>query len=131
MPQGYKADGTPANATGKGGFGDNPENINRKGLTSKAKKAYYKAAELLAEAQLEQSEAYLAVVKAAGSDLEKLKFIDAAFNTFIKNIMDRVDGTPRQSVDLSSEDGSMSPKSSHSDAVLQALQAKHGKPDAE
>lgn len=55
----------------------------------------------------------------SGSDILRL----------IKDAEDRVSGTPRQSVDLSSEDGSMSPKDA-SDAVLMALRAKHG-PDAD
>jgi hypothetical protein len=46
----------------------------------------------------------------------------------IHTAIERVDGKPKQAVDLSSEDGSMSPQS-HVDAVLDALRAKHGKLD--
>ena len=42
----------------------------------------------------------------------------------LKDIIDRSVGTPKSSVDLSSEDGSMSPAAS-SDAVLDALTRKH------
>lgn len=111
MPAGYKADGTPSNPTGKGGFNERPQDRGR-GMSSKAKESWHRAAEALAEAQAEQAEAYLRVVKNAEQkgDMEKLSLIKSEFNTFIKNVIDRVDGTPKQSVDLSSEDGSMTPK---------------------
>jgi hypothetical protein len=121
----------PPNPTGKGGFGDRPEDINRAGVSSKAHAAWHRAAEALAEAQAEQAEAYLRIVQQAeqDGDAEKLALIKTEFNTFIKNVTDRAYGQAKSSVDLSSEDGSMSPKSAHSDAVLAALQAKHGKSD--
>ena len=43
----------------------------------------------------------------------------------MKDIMDRAIGAPKSSVDLSSEDGSMSPQSAN-EAFLAAMRAKHG-----
>lgn len=43
----------------------------------------------------------------------------------LKDVMDRTEGTPKSSVDLSSEDGSMSPQSAN-EAFLAAMRAKHG-----
>jgi len=42
----------------------------------------------------------------------------------IHTAIERVDGRPKQAIDLESPDGSMSPRA-HSDAVLDALRAKH------
>jgi len=42
----------------------------------------------------------------------------------IHTAIERVDGKPQQRVDSTSSDGSMSPRA-HSDAVLDALRAKH------
>lgn len=102
--------GERRNPKGSGGFQDRPQDINRSGLSSEAKTAYYRAAEVLAKANEELANAFARAVNDAGGDLEKLALIKSETNTFIKNITDRVDGTPKSSVDLSSEDGSMSPK---------------------
>lgn len=102
--------GQVGNPKGIGGFQERPQDRG-KGMSSKAKFAWHRAAEALAEAQAEQAEAYLRVVQnaAEGGDKEKLELIKAEFNTFIKNVTDRAFGSPKQSVDMSSEDGSMSP----------------------
>lgn len=48
-PKGYKKDGTPANASGKGGFGERPEDINCGGLTEEQKANRAKARDINAE----------------------------------------------------------------------------------
>lgn len=131
MPQGYKKDGTPANPTGAGGFRDNPENRSKTGVSGKAHANWHRAAEAVSEVQADQAEALERIIKGnpKDGDIEKVKEIRSDINTFIKQVMDRAHGTPKSSVDLSSEDGSMTPRAAHSDAVLDALKAKHGKPN--
>ena len=53
-----------------------------------------------------------------------LQHIRADVLRLIHTAIERVDGKPQAKLDLSSEDGSMTPRD-HSDAVLAALQAKH------
>ena len=55
-----------------------------------------------------------------------LQHIRADVLRLIHTEIERVDGKPQAKLDLSSEDGTMSPRD-HSDAVLDALKAKHGK----
>lgn len=123
----------PRNPSGKGGFADNPDNINRAGVSSKARLAWLRANEAAAEFAAIQLEAHLSEAQ-TNLDAENkqaiIEMLTPQINALIKQATDRIEGTPKQSIDLSSEDGSMSPKADHSDAVLKALQAKHGKPDA-
>lgn len=132
MPKGRQENGLPPNPTGKGGFADNPENINRSGQSSKARLAWMRANEAAAEFAAIQLETHLAEAKIkldADDKQSIIEMLTPQINALIKQAADRIEGTPKQSIDLSSEDGSMTPKG-HSDAVLAALQAKHGKPDA-
>lgn len=100
------------NPTGRGGFGDRPEDINRSGVSSKAHTNWHRAAEAVSEVQADQAEALERIIKgeARDGDVDIVKEIRSDINTFIKQVMDRAHGTPKASVDLSSEDGSMSPK---------------------
>lgn len=121
----------PRNPSGKGGFADRPENINRAGQTSEARKAAYRAGEKAAIAKEKMVTALLAEIeKREGVPADVLDLVSPQINALVKEALDRAYGQSKASVDLSSEDGSMSPKSDHSDAVLEALRAKHGKPDA-
>jgi hypothetical protein len=110
MPQGYKKDGTPANPTGKGGFGDRPEDINRLGVTSEAHRAMHAAAEASALAKERMAEALLQEIEAKGASSDVVEMIRPEINAFLKEAVDRIAGTAKSSVDLSSEDGSMTPK---------------------
>jgi len=107
MPQGYKKDGTPANPTGKGGFGDRPEDINRLGVTSEAHRAMHAAAEASALAKERMAEALLQEIEAKGASSDVVEMIRPEINAFLKEAVDRIAGTAKSSVDLSSEDGSM------------------------
>jgi len=111
----------PPNPKGVGGFGERPADINRAGVSSKVRLAQHRAAEALAEAQADQAEAYLRMVQGAEGDEEKIALIKAEFNTFIKNVTDRAYGQAKSSVDLSSEDGSMTPKPSRVELVTPDL----------
>ena len=110
MPQGYKKDGTPANPTGKGGFRDNPENRSKLGVTSEAHRAMHAAAEASALAKERMAEALLQEIEAKGASSEIVEMIRPEINAFLKEAIDRISGTAKSSVDLSSEDGSMTPK---------------------
>ena len=68
--------------------------------------------------------AVASVLAAAGNDDDKLALLKADTLKLLKDVQDRAHGTPKSSVDLSSEDGSMSPAAS-SGAVLDALTRKH------
>lgn len=131
MAQGYKKDGTPTNPTGKGGFNERPQDRG-KGMTSEAKKAWHRANEAGAELAAIIMETHLAEAQEKLSEDDRQSIIDQLTPTvvaLIKQAADRVEGTPKQSVDISSPDGSMSPVD-YSGAVLEAIKAKHGKPDA-
>jgi len=98
------------------------------GKTSDHRKAEIKAAELAAKVQLELLEALNNTLESAKNDEDKLAAIRSDVLKLLKDAQDRGYGAPKSSVDLSSTDGSMSPKD-HSDAVLDALKAKHGGKD--
>lgn len=55
---------------------------------------------------------------------EILELLDAAMNTMLKDSENRGMGMPSSSVNLTSDDGSMSPSATQ-DAVMAALKAKH------
>ena len=110
MPQGYKADGTPANPTGKGGFGDRPWTINRGGLTKEQRAEHMRQHDValrIRAKQMDALEELLDTLDDAPADI--VASITPAINAMINDAMDRNGGKPKQSVDLSSDDGSMSP----------------------
>ena len=96
------------------------------GKTSEHRKAEVRAAEAAAKVQAELVEALARVVGSAGDDTEKMDHIRSDVLKLLKDAQDRAFGTPKSSVDLSSEDGTMSPQKATSDAVLDALARKHG-----
>lgn len=114
-------------------FGAERGNEPKGGKTSEQRRAEYQAAEHAAFIR----EKMLSVIKEkidAGED--PLQFIDPATLKLFKDSEDRAHGTPRQAVDHTSSDGSMSPKAIDatklSDEVLQALiEAADGNPDDE
>ena len=78
------------------------------GKTSEHRKAEIRAAELAAKVQLDLVEALSNTLDAAEGDEGKLAAIKADVLKLLKDAQDRGYGTPKSSVDLSSEDGSMS-----------------------
>lgn len=102
--------GHVGNPTGRGGFGDRPEDINRLGVTSEARRAMHAAAEASALAKERMADALLEEIMAKGATSEVVDMIRPEINAFLKEAIDRIEGTAKASVDLSSEDGSMSPK---------------------
>ena len=79
------------------------------GKTSEHRKAEIRAAEIAAKVQLDLVEALHNTLKAAQDDAPKLAAIKADVLKLLKDSQDRGYGAPKSSVDLSSEDGSMSP----------------------
>jgi hypothetical protein len=74
------------------------------------------------------------LLRAAEAKLEELstdealdRFVEASMLNLLKDAENRGLGTPKQSVDLSSHDGTMTPRAT-SDAVIAALQRKHADP---
>jgi hypothetical protein len=121
-----KSKGWKPNPTGKGGFQDRPQDINCGGFT-KEQKAQHKVNR---DRALAIEDRMLSAVEGMFNEhpeKEKIvQYIRADVLRLVHTAIERYDGKPKQSVDLSSEDGSMSPKAAERDAVLDALKAKHG-----
>ena len=83
---------------------------NPAGQTSEHRKAVIRAAETAALVSEELVSAVANVLAAAGNDDDKLALLRADTLKLLKDVQDRAHGTPKSSVDLSSEDGSMTPK---------------------
>lgn len=79
------------------------------GKTSEHRKAEIRAAELAAKVQLDLVEALSNTLDAAEGDEDKLAAIKADVLKLLKDAQDRGYGAPKSSMDLSSEDGSMTP----------------------
>ena len=79
------------------------------GKTSEHRKAEIRAAELAAKVQLDLVEALAKAVDDCEGDKDKLAYLNKEVNALIKNAQDRGYGTPKQSIDLESPKGSMSP----------------------
>jgi hypothetical protein len=94
------------------------------GKTSEHRKAEIRAAELAAKVQLDLVEALSNVLDRAEGDEAKLVAIKADVLKLIKDAQDRAFGTPKAALDLSSDDGSMSPPS------VVKIEAVAGKSDA-
>ena len=93
------------------------------GKTSEHRKAEIRAAEIAAKARLELVEAFANLLTGRATDKEKHALLDSDALRLLKESEDRGFGQAKSSVDLSSEDGSMSPGAG--DAVLAALRKKH------
>ena len=104
-------------------------NGNKPGLTSEAAFALHEANEKTAKMYLEMISAVEGKIEAmktaedSPDEYAALVAIKGDILRLMKDIMDRSIGTPKSSVDLSSEDGSMSPQASH-EAFLAAMRAK-------
>lgn len=98
------------NPHGKGGFGERPQDRNLGGFT-KEQKAQHK---INRDRALAIEDRMLASVEGMFNEhpeKEKIvEFIRADVLRLIHTAIERYDGKPKQAVDLSSEDGSMSPK---------------------
>jgi hypothetical protein len=81
------------------------------GKTREHRLAEIRAAELAAKVQLDLVEALSNTLDAVDGDAVKLEAIKADVLKLLKDAQDRGFGQPKSSVDLSSEDGSMSPPS--------------------
>jgi hypothetical protein len=88
------------------------------GKTSEHRKAEIRAAELAAKVQLDLVEALSNTLDAAEGDETKLAAIKADVLKLLKDAQDRGYGTPKSSVDLSSEDGSFAPSTVRIEAVV-------------
>lgn len=114
------------NPHGKGGFGERPQDRNPGGFT-KEQKAQHK---INRDRALALEDRMLSAVEGMfleHPEKEKIvEYIRADVLRLIHTAIERYDGKPKQAVDLSSEDGSMSPRAAERDAVLDALRAKHG-----
>jgi len=104
--------GTVNNPSGKGGFGERPDDINKGGFTSKQRERHYEQhnkALALRDKQLDALSALADDLADAPDELVPA-IVTAAANQIINDAIDRNAGKAKQSVDLSSADGSMSPK---------------------
>jgi len=110
MPSGQKKTGGPPNPTGKGGFGERPDDINRGGFTKEQRAKHY---ENHNKALAVQSRMLDAIMSEFNENPEVKNIIDhirPEINALVRDAMDRWGGKPGQSLDLSSSDGSMSPR---------------------
>lgn len=100
------------------------DNANPQGKTSHQKRNEMRAAELASQMTVEMLEGYVGLMTVAESNGMKAGMLSSDLMNLIKEAQSRAHGTPKASVDLTSEDGSMSP-SAAPDAVLDALTRKH------
>lgn len=118
------------------GYGKPPEHSQWKpgqsgnpgGKSSAHRKAEIRAAELAAKVQLDLIEALSNTLDAAEGDAVKLEAIKSDVLKLLKDAQDRGFGTPKSSLDLSSDDGTMSPPTR---VELVAVPAKSGGDGAE
>lgn len=94
------------------------------GKTSAQRKAEIQAAELAAIVSRDLVQAVHDTIKAAGNDAERLELVRSDTLTLLRDVQNRAHGSPKQQIDNTSSDGSMSP-SRVSDEVLEALKRKH------
>jgi hypothetical protein len=101
---------------------------NAPGKTSEQKRLEYENAEAAMRIRARLLRATEAKLNELSTD-EAMTLIEAAMLKLLKDSEDRGLGAPVQAVDHSSKDGTMTPRDT-SDAVIEALRAKHGpKPD--
>jgi hypothetical protein len=95
------------------------------GLSSERKRLLNEAAERAARIVARQLEAIEGIMNEHPEKERILDLVNADIHRLVKDVIDRADGTARASVDVTSSDGSMSPRD-QSAAVLDAIKAKHG-----
>lgn len=81
------------------------------GKSSAHRQAEVKAAELAAQARLELVEAFAALMANQATPEQKYALVNSDALRLLKESEDRGFGTPKSSLDLSSDDGTMSPPS--------------------
>ena len=81
---------------------------NPSGKTSQQKQNEYKAAELASKVTLDWMQAISNIIDSANGDEAKIADLRSDTLNLIKEAQSRAHGTPKASVDLTSEDGSMS-----------------------
>jgi hypothetical protein len=101
------------------------------GKTSEHRKAEIRAAELAAKVQLDLVEALSNTLDAAAGDEEKLTSIKADVLKLLKDAQDRGYGSPKQSIDMESPDGSLTPPSVVQIVPVSASKASDGGEGAE
>ena len=103
--------GEVRNPTGKGGFKDNPENINKGGFTKEQRQKHYEQHDKALALRDKQLNALARLAEKLEDMPEDFvtNIVTPAVNSLISDAIDRNAGKAKQSVDLSSEDGSMSP----------------------
>jgi hypothetical protein len=100
---GYK--NPPKHAQFKKGQSGNPSGI------SKARKQLLdEAADMAAQVQHRMLEATLSMMREHPEKEKALAFLNADTRQLMKELLDRAEGTAKQSVDHTSSDGSMTPK---------------------
>lgn len=105
---------------------------NPTGMTKELSERIRRTADKVTRMQELQADAVVKLLEdleAQGRHAEIAEFVKSDYNTFARDVMDRAFGKAQQSLDLSSADGSMSPRQEESEAVLAALKRKHD-PDA-
>ena len=100
---------------------------NPAGKTSAQRKAEIAAAEKAALVSEMLVNAVYETVKGADNETAREQ-IKGDVLTLLRNVQDRAHGSPKQQIDQTSSDGSMSPQNT-SDAVLDALKRKHNDGD--
>lgn len=94
------------------------------GKTSAHRKAEIEAAELAAIVSRDLVQAVHDTVKAAGDDADKIALVRSDTLALLRDVQNRAHGSPKQQIDNTSSDGSMSPTSLSGD-VLDAIRRKH------
>lgn len=84
------------------------EKANPQGKTSEQKKNEMRASELASKMTVDMMEAFVKIAGNADEDGEIAGLLSADLVNLIKEANNRAHGTPKASVDLTSEDGSMS-----------------------
>ena len=103
---------------------------NPAGKTKAQRQAEVDAAEIASFVSLELVKAVQDTL--LGADTEtKREQIKGDVLTLLRNVQDRAYGSPKQSVDNTSSDGSMTPAAGMPDAVLEALRRKHAEPSTD
>lgn len=95
------------------------------GISSERKRLLNESAEIAARIMHRQLEALEGMFNEHPEKEKIVQSINADIHRVVKDAIDRAEGTARASVDVTSSDGSMTPRD-QSAAVLDAIKAKHG-----
>jgi len=112
---------TPPNPTGKGGFGDHPENRNPGGW-DKTKSISYQYNRLMRMTTTELAE-FTPVTVAEEIALERIKAAKTSLRD-VQEITDRTEGKAPQTVNMSNPDGSLNPYNALTAEELRKLAGK-------